>query len=127
LAKWDVYNENCPTRLVLDRIADKWTVLVIGSLMHDTKRFGELRREIGGISQKMLTQTLRGLERDGLVNRKIYPTVPPKVEYSLTFLGTTLIKVLEDIRIWSEQNIEQVLQSQEKYDLSNGNGKSSNK
>jgi len=127
LAKWDVYNENCPTRLVLDRIADKWTVLVIGSLMHGTKRFGELRREIGGISQKMLTQTLRGLERDGLVNRKIYPTVPPKVEYSLTSLGTTLVKVLEDIRIWSEQNIGQVLQSQEKYDLSSGSEESSNK
>ena len=127
MAKWDVYNKNCPTRLVLDRIADKWTVLVIGSLMHGTKRFGELRREIGGISQKMLTQTLRGLERDGLVNRKIYPSVPPKVEYSLTSLGSTLVKVLEDIRIWSEQNIEQVLQSQEKYDLSSSSEKSSNK
>ena len=127
MAKWDVYNENCPTRLVLDRIADKWTVLVIGSLMHGTKRFGELRREIGGISQKMLTQTLRGLERDGLVSRKIYPTVPPKVEYSLTSLGTTLVKVLEEIRIWSEQNIEQVLRSQEKYDISNNDKKSSNK
>jgi len=127
LAKWDVYNENCPTRLVLDRIADKWTVLVIGSLMHGTKRFGELRREIGGISQKMLTQTLRGLERDGLVSRKIYPTVPPKVEYSLTSLGTTLVKVLEGIRIWSEQNIEQVLRSQEKYDTSNNDKKSSSK
>ena len=127
MAKWDVYNENCPTRLVLDRIADKWTVLVIGSLMHGTKRFGELRREIGGISQKMLTQTLRGLERDGLVSRKIYPTVPPKVEYSLTSLGTTLVKVLEGIRIWSEQNIEQVLRSQEKYDTSNNDKKSSSK
>jgi len=118
MAKWNVYNENCPTRLVLNRIADKWTVLVVGSLMHETKRFGELRREIGGISQKMLTQTLRGMERDGLVNRKVYPTVPPKVEYSLTPLGVTLVRVLEEIRIWSEQNIEQVLQSQEKYDAS---------
>ncbi len=124
MAEWDVYNEHCPTRLVLDRIADKWTVLVIGSLKHGTKRFGELRREIGGISQKMLTQTLRGLERDGLVNRKIYPSVPPKVEYSLTALGTTLVDVLEEIRIWSEQNIGKVLQSQKKYDLSGGGGES---
>ncbi len=119
MTEWNVYDENCPTRLVLDRIANKWTVLVIGVLMHGTKRFGELRREIGGISQKMLTQTLRGLERDGLVNRKVYPSVPPKVEYSLTPLGTTLVGLLEDIRIWSENNIQQVLKSQEKYDLAN--------
>lgn len=117
MTDWNVYNENCPTRLVLNRIADKWTVLVVGSLMTGTKRFGELRKEIGGVSQKMLTQTLRGAERDGLVNRKVYPTVPPKVEYSLTPLGITLTGILEEIRIWSESNIEEVIQSQAKYDL----------
>ncbi len=116
MTDWNVYNENCPTRLVLNRIADKWTVLIIGSLMSGTKRFGELRREIGGISQKMLTQTLRGAERDGLVNRKVFPTVPPKVEYSLTPLGVTLTGILEEIRIWSESNIEKVIQSQAEYD-----------
>jgi DNA-binding HxlR family transcriptional regulator len=113
---WDVYNKNCPTRLVLDRIADKWTVLTVGALAEETKRFGELRRELDGISQKMLTQTLRGLERDGLVSRQVYPTVPPKVEYSLTSLGKTLIELLEGIRNWSESNIEHVIEAQQAYD-----------
>lgn len=113
---WNTFEAACPTRLVLNRIADKWTVLVISSLIEDTKRFSILRREIGGISQKMLTQTLRGLERDGLVIRTIYPTVPPKVEYSLTPLGHTLIKLLDGIRVWSETNIEEVLQAQLVYD-----------
>lgn len=116
MSDWNIYNENCPTRLVLNRIADKWTVLVVGSLSQKTKRFGELKREISGISQKMLTQTLRGMERDGLINRKVYPTVPPKVEYSLTKLGVTLVNVLNEIRNWSESNIEQVLKAQKKYD-----------
>jgi len=81
---WDVYDARCPTRLVLNRIADKWTVLIIGSLATETKRFTQLRRAIGGISQKVLAQTLRGLERDGLLTRTVYPSVPPKVEYTLT-------------------------------------------
>jgi DNA-binding HxlR family transcriptional regulator len=114
--KWDVYNEHCPTRMALDRIADKWTVLVVGALEDKAKRFGELRREIGGVSQKMLTQTLRGLERDGLVTRKVYASVPPKVEYSLTKLGRTLVRILEAIREWSEENIEDVLKSRTDYD-----------
>lgn len=115
--KWDAYNEHCPTRVVLDRIADKWTVLIVGALESKTKRFGELRREIGGVSQKMLTQTLRGLEMDGLVARKIYASVPPRVEYSLTELGRTLISVLEAIREWSENNIEDVLKARNAYDI----------
>ena len=114
--KWDVYNEHCPTRMVLDRIADKWTVLIIGALENETKRFGELRREIGGVSQKMLTQTLRGLERDGLVARVVYASVPPKVEYSLTKLGRTLVRTLEAIRQWSEKSIENVLKARNDYD-----------
>ena len=114
--KWDVYNERCPTRVVLDRIADKWTVLIVGALEENTKRFGELRREIGGVSQKMLTQTLRGLERDGLVTRMVYASVPPKVEYSLTELGRTLVRILEAIREWSEENIEDVLKARDVYD-----------
>jgi len=114
--KWDVYNESCPTRMVLDRIADKWTVLIVGALENKTKRFGELRREIGGVSQKMLTQTLRGLERDGLVTRVVYASVPPKVEYSLTELGRTLVRILEAIRGWSEKNIGDVLKAREDYD-----------
>jgi DNA-binding HxlR family transcriptional regulator len=114
--EWDVYNEHCPTRMVLDRIADKWTVLIVGALENKTKRFGELRREIGGVSQKMLTQTLRGLERDGLVARVVYASVPPKVEYSLTELGRTVIRILEAIREWSEKNIEEVLKARGEYD-----------
>lgn len=114
--RWDIYNERCPTRIVLDRIADKWTVLIVGSLQDKTKRFGELRREIGGVSQKMLTQTLRGLERDGIVVRKVYASVPPKVEYSLTDLGQTLVPILEAIGHWSESNIEDVLKARIDYD-----------
>jgi DNA-binding HxlR family transcriptional regulator len=113
---WDVFNAQCPTRLVLNRIADKWTVLVVSSLQTGTKRFGVLKREIGGISQKMLTQTLRGLERDGLITRTIYPTVPPKVEYALTPLGRTLVGLLEAIREWSESHIDEVLKAQSHFD-----------
>ena len=114
--EWDVFNERCPTRMVLDRIADKWTVLIVGALEGRKKRFGELRREVGGVSQKMLTQTLRGLERDGIVVRVVYASVPPKVEYSLTELGRTLIGILEAIRAWSEKNIEEVLTARNEYD-----------
>lgn len=113
---WNVYDANCPTRLVLNRIADKWTVLVVSSLEQGTKRFNSLQREIGGISQKMLTQTLRGLERDGLVSRTIYPTIPPKVEYTLTDLGRTLVGLVDAVRVWSEQHIENVIQAQTTYD-----------
>ncbi len=109
----------CPTRLVLNRIADKWTVLVVILLQDGTKRFSHLQREIDGISQKMLTQTLRGLERDGLVTRKVHATVPPKVEYSLTPLGHTLKDMLYAIKIWSEANIEAVLTAQKNYDVLN--------
>ena len=114
--KWNIFNKRCPTRLVLDRIADKWTVLVVGALKDETKRFGELKKEIDGISQKMLTKTLRGMERDGLVKRKVYPTIPPKVEYSLTPLGVTMINMLQNIQFWAENNIEQIIKSQKKFD-----------
>lgn len=113
---WSTFVAACPTRMVLNRIADKWTVLVVSALQTETKRFSMLRREVGGVSQKMLTQTLRGLERDGLVTRTVYPTVPPKVEYALTPLGHTLVKLLDDIRVWAEHNIEDVLSAQEAYD-----------
>ena len=98
----------CPSRLVLDRIADKWTALIIQVLAHGTKRYAALQREIGGISQKMLTQTLRSLERDGLVRRTIFPVVPPRVEYTLTPLGRTLIEPLEAICKWSEKHLSEL-------------------
>ncbi len=113
---WNVYDPRCPTRLVLTRIADKWTVLVVTALEGGTLRFSELQRRVGGVSQKMLTQTLRGLERDGLLTRTVYPSVPPKVEYTLTPLGHTLVTLFDAIRLWSESHIEEVLKSQATYD-----------
>jgi DNA-binding HxlR family transcriptional regulator len=106
---YDVYNSQCPTRKALDRIADKWSALIIGLLAERPHRFGELRRKIDGISQKMLTQTLRSLEFDGLVSRRAFPTVPVTVEYSLTPLGETLVAPLAAIRDWAEEHIEEVL------------------
>jgi len=95
----------CPSRLVLERIADKWTALIIQILSKGTMRYSALQQHIGGISQKMLTQTLRSLERDGLVQRKVYPVVPPRVEYSLTRLGRTLIEPLRALCRWSEKHL----------------------
>lgn len=103
-----VMDSQCPSRLVLDRIADKWTAITIQLLAKKTLRYAELHREIGGISQKMLTQTLRSLERDGLVQRKVYPVVPPRVEYSLTRLGRTLIDPLRALCQWSEKHLAEL-------------------
>jgi DNA-binding HxlR family transcriptional regulator len=113
----NVYSGNCPTRQVLDRIGDKWTVLVIGLLEGGPRRFSQLQRQIGGISQKMLTQTLRNLERDGLVNRTLYPEVPPRVEYRLTPLGETLCTPIAVIRYWAEAHIGEVTEAQTAYDV----------
>lgn len=112
----DPYNGNCPTRQVLDRIGDKWTVLIIGLLEGRPKRFSELQRSIIGISHKMLTQTLRNLERDGLVHRTLYPEVPPRVEYALTPLGETLCTPITAIRHWAEENITAVTTAQAIFD-----------
>lgn len=114
--RWNIYDQNCPTRLALDRIADKWTVLIVGRLAMGTHRFGELRRNIDGISPKVLTQKLRELERDGIITRTIYASVPPKVEYRLTPLGQTLIGLLDAVRLWAETHIEAVLEAQSAYD-----------
>jgi DNA-binding HxlR family transcriptional regulator len=117
---WNVFDDRCPTRLVLNRVADKWTVLIVARLGRRTMRFGELKRDITGISQKMLTQTLRALERDGLVARTVYPEVPLRVEYSLTPLGATLVNGLVQIKDWAEGNIEAVLAAQRAYDQAAG-------
>lgn len=108
---YDVYRAKCPTRRALDRIADKWTALIVGLLEQRTYRFGELRRAIEGISHKVLTQTLRSLEADGLVARRALPTRPVTVEYSLTPLGRTLAAPLAAIRDWAEQHIVAVEQA----------------
>ena len=107
--RYNPYAAACPTRRALDRIADKWTVLIVGLLEQRPHRFGELLRGVEGISQKMLTQTLRSLELDGLVNRHAKATVPVTVEYSLTSTGRTLAEPLDAIRRWAEQHIEGVL------------------
>ncbi len=104
----DVLQAECPSRAVLDRIADKWTALVIHTLADGTQRFGQLNRRIGGISQKMLTQTLRALERDGLVERTVHPVVPPRVEYRLTALGRSLRQPLEAVCAWAEAHIQEI-------------------
>ena len=112
----NVYDSNCPTRLILDRIADKWTVLVLGFLEQEPVRFNELRRKINGISQKMLAQTLRQLERDGLVTRTAIATVPVTVEYRITPLGLTLSDTVKALTNWAEQHIANVLRAQQRYD-----------
>jgi DNA-binding HxlR family transcriptional regulator len=103
-------------RQTLDLIADKWVVAALYVLSHGTKRYGELQREIGDISQRMLTRTLRDLERNGLVERKVYPVVPPMVEYSLTPLGQTLNQVLKSLCEWSTANFQDVETARNQYD-----------
>ena len=112
----DVYLAACPCRHVLDRIADKWTALIVGALEDGTLRFGQLRRRLQGISQKVLTQTLRSLERDGLVSRRVHASVPPCVEYELTALGRTLREPLAAVRAWSEAHADAVHTAQRAYD-----------
>ncbi|RUT05608.1 hypothetical protein DSM106972_036150 [Dulcicalothrix desertica PCC 7102] len=103
-------------RQTLELVADKWVVAVLYVLSNGTKRYGELQREIGDISQRMLTKSLRDLERNGLVNRKVYPVVPPVVEYSLTPLGESLNGVLKSLCDWSNQNFDAVEAARDKYD-----------
>ncbi len=113
--KPSVFNARCGSQQVLERIADRWTALVIYALADGTKRYSQLQRTIGGVSQKMLTQTLRNLERDGLVERQVYPVIPPKVEYSLTPLGRTLIEPLRAICKWAEGHLVELEQARSRY------------
>jgi DNA-binding HxlR family transcriptional regulator len=115
-ANFDVMMDACPTRQVLGRIADKWTMLVVLALDDGTLRFSRLRARIQGVTQKMLTQTLRGLERDGMVSRKVYPTVPVTVEYTLTPLGRSLGEAVTVIRNWAYGNMAQIEAARERYD-----------
>jgi DNA-binding HxlR family transcriptional regulator len=113
--QWDV-REGCEVRQILDRVADKWSLLAIALLEGRTLRFNELRREIDGISQRMLTVTLRQLERDGLVTRTVYPVVPPRVEYALTPLGRTLHSTIQALVTWTETHQEEVAAARAAYD-----------
>ena len=129
-AEYDAFLANCPSRHLLDRISDKWVALILAALGSDgphpagngradgprSMRFSELSRRLAGVSQKMLTQTLRSLERDGLVDRTVTPTVPVTVTYELTDLGLSLQEVMHGLKEWAEAHMDAVLTNREHYD-----------
>ncbi|WP_405061446.1 helix-turn-helix transcriptional regulator [Kribbella sp. NBC_01505] len=112
----DLFDPQCGTRVVLDRIGDKWTALAVLLLQHGPLRFTELRDGIGRVAPKVLTQTLRRLERDGLVTREVFAEVPPRVVYALTPMGRSLIDPLTAVSEWAEQHINAINDAQEQYD-----------
>ncbi|OLB74138.1 MAG: transcriptional regulator [Actinobacteria bacterium 13_2_20CM_2_71_6] len=112
----DAYLRTCPSRTVLDVLATKWTTLIVPALRGGPVRFGVLRRRLDGITQKSLTQALRSLERDGLVIRTVYPTIPPRVEYALTDLGRGASDLLEAMRHWAEEHMPAILAARTAYD-----------
>jgi len=105
---YDAFQRTCPSHAVLEMLASKWVYLVVCALRRGRMRNGELARKLEGITPKMLTQTLRVLERDGLVRREIFPVIPPRVEYELTELGQNLAGLLNQIRTWSEQHVPDI-------------------
>jgi DNA-binding HxlR family transcriptional regulator len=111
----DVYLRSCPSRTVLDVLANKWVTLIVPTLRGGPMRFGVLRRRLDGITQKSLTQALRSLERDGLITRTVYPTIPPRVDYALTDLGWSASGLLEELRIWAEAHMAEILTAREAY------------
>jgi DNA-binding HxlR family transcriptional regulator len=116
VTNWDSRHD-CEVRQILDRVADKWSLLVIALLEGRSLRFTELKREIDGISQRMLTQTLRHLERDGLVRRTVYPVVPPRVDYDLTPLGASLHSTIKALVTWTEEHQREIAGARNRYDL----------
>ncbi len=118
--EYDAFLAGCPSRQLLDRISDKWVALVLAALESDDEprsmRYSELSRQLAGVSQKMLTQTLRSLERDGLLTRTVTPTVPVTVTYELTELGLSLQQVMWGFKRWAEAHMDQVLANREAYD-----------
>lgn len=107
-------------RAILNRIGDKWSVLVVMALCRGPQRFNELKRAVGGITQRMLTLTLRGMERDGLITRKVFPSTPPRVEYALTELGESLRAPVEALGTWAVMNEDRIAAAQARYDAQNG-------
>jgi DNA-binding HxlR family transcriptional regulator len=112
----NAYVAECPSRQVLDAISDKWVTLVLTALSDGPRRYSDLSRQIAGVSQKMLTQTLRQLERDGLLTRTITPAVPVRVDYQLTALGKTILPVVASIKQWSEAHIREIHAARSTYD-----------
>ena len=116
-AEYDAFLANCPSRQLLDRVSDKWVALIMAALGSDgPRRYSDLSRRLAGVSQKMLTQTLRSLERDGLVSRTVTPTVPVTVTYELTGLGLSLQQLMCDVKAWAEAHMDEVLTNRKKYD-----------
>jgi DNA-binding HxlR family transcriptional regulator len=114
--EFDAYFSTCPSRQVLDRLANKWVILALVALSEGPQRYSELSRRLASVSQKMLTQTLRGLERDGLVTRHLEPAVPIRVSYELTDLGHSLLAVTRQLKQWAEQHVVEIHQAREEYD-----------
>ena len=112
---YSVYIATCPTRQLLDTLSDKWVTLVLVALADGPQRYSALARTIAGVSQKMLTQTLRTLERDGLVARSVTPAVPVRVDYELTALGSSLLPLMREIKGWAEAHMDDVLSAREAY------------
>lgn len=107
---------DCPVRSILDRVGDRWTVLVISNLAEGPLRFTELKRRLEGVSQRMLTQTLRALERDGVMTRTVYPTIPPRVDYALLPLGESLLEPVQALVRWSVSNRLQIGAARQRFD-----------
>ncbi|MDR3374572.1 MAG: helix-turn-helix domain-containing protein [Ancalomicrobiaceae bacterium] len=107
---------NCPVRDVVAQIGDKWSVLIVAELNAEARRFGELRRALTDISQRMLTETLRDLQREGLVNRRVFATVPPSVEYSLTDMGRSLATALAPLITWADQHQNAIHRARDRFD-----------
>ena len=119
-----VPHESCvAVREVLNRVGDKWSVLVVRILGDGPRRFGELKKRIDGISQRMLTLTLRGLERDGLVTRTVFPTIPPRVDYELTSLGRTLLVPIQALAGWADRNRQKIQDARTRFDKKAGGEK----
>ena len=116
ISRGDAFDPDCPTRVVLDRIGDKWTALVIGSLEDGPLRFSVLRARIGGVAPKVLTQPLRAMERDGLLTRTVHAQVPPRVDYELTPLGASLTGPIATLTDWAETHLSAILASRGDYD-----------
>ncbi|GGP34337.1 winged helix-turn-helix transcriptional regulator [Saccharothrix coeruleofusca] len=112
----DVYDHNCPSRVIADHVTGRWGSLVLGKLLEGTLRFSALRREVRGVSEKMLAQTLQALERDGLVRRVVHPVIPPHVDYSLTEPGRQIALRIKGMFEWIEQNLPTLLAAQREYD-----------
>ncbi|WP_405870370.1 MULTISPECIES: winged helix-turn-helix transcriptional regulator [unclassified Streptomyces] len=119
--EYDAFLKACPTNHLLDRLSDKWVSLVLAALSTGPMRYSDLGRKIAGVSPKMLTQTLRSLERDGILTRTVTPSVPVRVDYDLTELGSSLAQLMTAVKAWAETHFDEVHEARERYDTENQN------